>query len=178
MRDSHPVAVLTTSAVVEDIRKYGAGRPQATAPRSDRGRHAGFRLARRSPTAASLRFRRRPICSTRPARPVQPAGVVVTHKNVVSNLEQLLHRLLRGLPDGVAPQDTTIVSWLPFYHDMGLDRRGVHPDGARAPGGADEPGGVHAEAGPVDAAAGDHTSSAFTAAPNFAFELAVRRTIG
>ena len=50
------------------------------------------------------------------------------------------------------------------------------PDGAGPTGGVDEPGGVPAAAGPLDSAAGHPTPARVTAAPNFAFELAVRRT--
>ncbi len=48
-----------------------------------------------------------------------PAGVIMTHRNVIANLEQIFTDYMshRG---GVPPQDTTLVSWLPFYHDMGL----------------------------------------------------------
>ena len=49
----------------------------------------------------------------------EPAGVMMSHGNVLANFEQLMGGYFadRGrLP----PPDTTILSWLPFYHDMGL----------------------------------------------------------
>ena len=49
----------------------------------------------------------------------QPAGVVVTHKNVIANLEQIFSDYFEDRGK-VPPPDTTVVSWLPFYHDMGL----------------------------------------------------------
>src|SRR4029079_5581179 len=49
----------------------------------------------------------------------RPAGVVVTHKNVTVTIEPLLTDFFEACPDG-APEDTPVVSWLPFYHDMGL----------------------------------------------------------
>ena len=87
--------------------------------------------------------------STRP-----PAGVVVTHKNVIANLEQLMSDYFED-HGNVPPPDTTMVSWLPFYHDMGLVFGVFMPDACRTPGSADESGVVHAEAGPVDATAGE-----------------------
>ena len=42
-----------------------------------------------------------------------PKGVVVTHENVLQNLEMI--RLSFG-----ATQASTFVSWIPLYHDMGL----------------------------------------------------------
>ncbi len=47
-----------------------------------------------------------------------PAGVMVTYKNLLTNCQQLTHGLLRGT-DG-KPAEGYFVSWLPFYHDMGL----------------------------------------------------------
>jgi len=48
-----------------------------------------------------------------------PAGVMVTHESLMENLRQIEVDYFedRG---GVAPSDATLVSWLPFYHDMGL----------------------------------------------------------
>ena len=76
---------------------------------------------------------------------------------------------------GMAPPDPTLVSWLPFYHDMGLMLGVIAPI----------LGGYRAEimspvaflprpARWVQALAAN--AHAFSAAPNFAFELAVRKT--
>ena len=43
-----------------------------------------------------------------------PRGVVVTHRAVLANLEAIIHH---GV--GITNKDR-MVSWLPFYHDMGL----------------------------------------------------------
>ncbi|MEV6446695.1 fatty acyl-AMP ligase [Amycolatopsis sp. NPDC051716] len=43
-----------------------------------------------------------------------PAGVVLTHANVLANVTQVV----RGL--GLDPAAATTVSWLPLFHDMGL----------------------------------------------------------
>ena len=76
---------------------------------------------------------------------------------------------------GVAPPDTTLVSWLPFYHDMGLHLGVILPVLT----------GFHTVlTSPVSflqrparwmqlLASNSH---AFSAAPNFAFELAARKT--
>src|ERR1700760_4840662 len=48
-----------------------------------------------------------------------PTGVMLTHRNLAANFEQLMRCLFAD--SGVKiPPDLTIVSWLPFYHDMGL----------------------------------------------------------
>ena len=48
-----------------------------------------------------------------------PAGVVVSHKNILANFLQIMSDYRRDHGE-VPPPDTTVVSWLPFYHDMGL----------------------------------------------------------
>lgn len=42
-----------------------------------------------------------------------PKGVMVSHRNLVSNFEMMVH-------GSGHTEKTVIVSWLPFYHDMGL----------------------------------------------------------
>ena len=42
-----------------------------------------------------------------------PRGVMVTHENLLSNLNWLKAGMR-------IPEEPTIVSWLPAYHDMGL----------------------------------------------------------
>lgn len=48
-----------------------------------------------------------------------PKGVVVTHRMLMANLEQMVHCLGRG------PEDV-FVSWLPLFHDMGLIGNVLH----------------------------------------------------
>ena len=43
----------------------------------------------------------------------------MTHRNVIANVKQVFDDYMAHR-DGVPPQDITMVSWLPFYHDMGL----------------------------------------------------------
>ena len=48
-----------------------------------------------------------------------PAGVMMSHGNVLANFAQVTSDYFADYGN-VAPPDTTLVSWLPFYHDMGL----------------------------------------------------------
>jgi len=99
---------------------------------------------------------------------------MVSHKNIMANFEQLIADFF-GDRGGVAPPDTTVVSWLPFYHDMGLYLGIIFPvlTGFRA-----------VITSPVSflqrparwmrlLASNRH---ALSGAPNFAFELAARKT--
>jgi fatty acid CoA ligase FadD28 len=104
----------------------------------------------------------------------QPAGVMVSHHNLVANFEQVMTGYF-GDTGGVAPPETTVVSWLPFYHDMGLFIGVCAPILA----------GMHSvltspmsflirPARWVQLMATN--PGTFSPAPNFAFELAVRKT--
>ncbi|GAA0225989.1 fatty acyl-AMP ligase [Cryptosporangium japonicum] len=44
----------------------------------------------------------------------EPSGVMISHRNVVANSHQGFELY------GVEPGRTTLISWLPLYHDMGL----------------------------------------------------------
>jgi acyl-CoA synthetase (AMP-forming)/AMP-acid ligase II len=46
----------------------------------------------------------------------EPAGVVVSHKDAIANCAQMMCCYFED-PEGVS---VSSVSWLPFYHDMGL----------------------------------------------------------
>ncbi|WP_304106190.1 AMP-binding protein [Mycolicibacterium bacteremicum] len=48
-----------------------------------------------------------------------PAGVMISHDNLVANFDQLMPDYLPQF-GGVFPAGSALVSWLPFYHDMGL----------------------------------------------------------
>ncbi len=171
--DTSPTLVLTTSAVAEDVTQYLDGAHLHIVPKlveidSMNLEHHGESSIEtiHAPEIAYLQYS---SGSTR-----IPTGVTLSHRNLQVNFEQLMSSLFAR--SGVTiPADVTIVSWLPFYHDMGLVL------GVCAP----ILGGFHAQlSSPIaflerparwvrTMAASPH---AFSAAPNFAFDLAARKT--
>jgi long-chain fatty acid adenylase/transferase FadD26 len=171
LRDSSPVAVLTTSAVVGDVTKY------ATA---DNGQPTPFVIEvdlldldspRELPvihqTYSGAAYLQYTSGSTR-----APAGVIVSHKNVIANVTQGMYDYFGDpakIPSG------TVVSWLPLYHDMGLILGICAPLMAGRSAVLLSPMSfLRRPACWMQLLAKNYHS--FSAAPNFAFELAVRRT--
>jgi long-chain fatty acid adenylase/transferase FadD26 len=172
LRDCSPAAILTISAAVNDVVSCAhalPGSPPAVIEIDalDLDTPTAFYGANRPQTKTALL--QYTSGSTR-----RPTGVVVTHKNVIANLEQVIADYFEDI-GGVPPPDLTLLSWLPFYHDMGLLL------GLTAPVVL----GLHAVlTSPVAFLQKPArwmqmlatNSRPFSAAPNFAFELAVRRT--
>jgi fatty acid CoA ligase FadD28 len=103
-----------------------------------------------------------------------PAGVVMTHRNILANFEQLTARYFSDYGN-VPPPDTTVVSWLPFYHDMGLILGVCAPVILGVPAVLMSPVSfLQRPARWMQLLASN--SKPYTAAPNFAFELAGRKT--
>ncbi|UOX92540.1 fatty acyl-AMP ligase [Amycolatopsis sp. FBCC-B4732] len=105
LADCTPRVVLTTSADFDAVREFTAGPevvavdalPEAEArewPRPDPDAPAYLQY-----TSGSTR---------------SPAGVVLTHRNVLANARQACAAY------GVESRTTSTVSWLPLFHDMGL----------------------------------------------------------
>src|SRR5271163_4887326 len=172
LQDSAPTTLLTTSAVVTDVvacARALPGTPPAVIEIDalDLDAEPTFQSGSRPhPKTAVLQYT---SGSTR-----SPAAVVVTHKNIFANLAQLTADYFEA--DGkVPPPDLTLVSWLPVYHDMGLFvgvtgtlTMGLHSVLMSPMALLQRP------ARWVQQLA--KNTRAFTAAPNFAFELAARRT--
>jgi len=173
MADTSPTVILTTSAVAPSVTEYLADSKGESAPTViavdaldlDARNGSGPRI-KDAPETAYLQYT---SGSTR-----LPAGVMISHRNLQANFEQLMaHYFVQH--GGIAPPDTTIVSWLPFYHDMGLILGICGPI----------LGGYRSElTSPIaflqrparwvrTLASHPHV---FSAGPNFAFELAVRKT--
>ena len=117
MVDTEPSVVLTTSAVREGAAGYAMARDGQPAPTVievdlldlDSRRRSGRRVA-----PQELAYLQYTSGSTR-----RPAGVEISHANLAANFKQMMGAFFSE-HGGVAPPDTTFVSWLPFYHDMGL----------------------------------------------------------
>jgi fatty acid CoA ligase FadD28 len=174
MRDAAPSVILTTSAVAGSVGDYVRSHPDGPAApvvevdlldldSRDGSRSSGSELV------ADTAYLQYTSGSTR-----SPAGVMVTNRNLMANFEQIMSNYFAA-NGNVAPPDTTFVSWLPFYHDMGLLVGICVPLLA----------GLHAVVtSPVSFLARPArwmqmmatNSHVFSAAPNFAFELAARKT--
>ena len=118
LRDASPTAVLTTSSVVDDVSGLVAHRQGESAlsiveidlldleapARFDTGEQNYQSIAYLQYTSGSTR---------------QPAGVMVSYSNLQANDN---FSMAAYFPEtgGIEPPDHTIVSWTPFYHDLGL----------------------------------------------------------
>ena len=174
--DTLPSVVLTTSAVAGDVGDYVDRSATDTTPTIieidsldlDAPAESAGGLAVSTTEFPGTAYLQYSSGSTR-----LPTGVMISHRNLQANFEQLMRSLFAGRVR--TSSDLTIVSWLPFYHDMGLVL------GVCAP----ILGGFHAElTSPVAflesparwmRALAQHPH-AFSGAPNFAFELAARKT--
>ena len=172
LQDCSPAAILTVSAAVGEVSKYamdggGAAPEIIEVDALDLDSPTQFRAIDSAPTATA--YLQYTSGSTR-----RPAGVMVTHQNVTTNIQQALWDYFED-PDALAPNGTTFVSWLPFFHDMGLILGVFAPLMAARPAVLTSPMGFLQRPARWIQMLADN-SGAFTAAPNFAFELAVRRT--
>src|ERR1700733_11816530 len=173
LADTSPSVVLTTSAVAEDIAGYVDQARLDTVPKIVEIDSMNLDLdggtSVRTTDLPSVAYLQYSSGSTR-----APTGVMISHHNLQVNFEQLMRSFFAD-SHVKAPSNATIVSWLPFYHDMGLVL------GVCAP----ILGGYRGELmSPVSflerparwvraLAANPH---AWSAAPNFAFDLAARKT--
>ena len=167
MRDASPSAVLTTSSAVGDIAEYVESKSLIEIDLLDLDSRKG--PAARVVSSTDTTYLQYTSGSTR-----APAAVMISTKNTMANFEQVNADFF-GDYGGVAPPDTTLVSWLPFYHDMGLNLGLILPVLT----------GFHAVlTSPVSFLQRPARwmqllasySHALSAAPNFALELAARKT--
>jgi long chain fatty acid CoA FadD26 len=173
LRDCSPTTILTTSAVMSDVigcarAELGRSLPAVIeidaldldgGPVFDASAAAHNKTALLQYTSGSTR---------------RPTGVVVTHHNIIANLEQVFSDYFERFGH-VPPRDITPVSWLPFYHDMGLLLGIFAPVAAGLNAMVTSPMAFLQKPARWMQMLASNTRS-FSAGPNFAFELAARRT--
>ncbi len=171
LADASPSVVLTTSAVAGDITEYVDQAHLDAIPTivdidslnlDGLESETGLSTAE-FPSTAYLQYS---SGSTR-----VPTGAVISHRNLQVNFEQLM----RAYFSGAQSTDATFVSWLPFHHDMGLMMGICAPilSGHRA---ALMSPTAFVESPARWIRALGQNPRAFSAAPNFAFDMAARKT--
>ena len=170
LADTSPSVILTTSSIADSVTEYvdelsaGATVIEVDALDLDARNGSGPRIE--APATIYLQYT---SGSTR-----VPAGVMISDRNLTTNFGQMMAGYFPDF-NGVPPPDTTVVTWLPLYHDMGLMIGVIAPI----------MGGYRAEimspvaflqrpARWIQTLATN--TRACSAAPNFAFDLAVRKT--
>jgi long chain fatty acid CoA FadD26 len=171
LRDCRPGAILTTSAVVNDVVSCARALPGSSPAvieidTLDLDTQQAFSIGAPQTKTALLQYT---SGSTR-----APTGVVVTHQNILANMEQVKADYFED-KGKVFPPDSTLVSWLPFYHDMGLLLGLTGAITLGCPAVLTSPMAFLQKPARWMQLLARNTRP-FTAAPNFAFELAVRRT--
>ena len=114
VRDASPTAVLTTSSVAGIVAEHLEPEPGGALIEVDLLSRDSRSRPHTEVDSRSTAYLQYTSGSTR-----QPAGVMMSHDNVQANFDQLMAGYFAD-HGKFPPPDTTILSWLPFYHDMGL----------------------------------------------------------
>ncbi|KLO31292.1 acyl-CoA synthetase [Mycobacterium haemophilum] len=172
LRDSLPSVIITTSSAIAEVTKYAPHARSAQGPAPvvvavdaldldsprelDASRYARQSTAYLQYTSGSTRT---------------PAGVIVSHKNVITNCAQLM----TGYFGDSEKVPSIAVSWLPFYHDMGLVLGIILPMIVQDTAVLLSPMAFLQRPARWMQLLGKYRGQV-SSAPNFGFELAVRRT--
>lgn len=173
LRDSSPAAVLTTSSIAGVVAQHVAAQPGQSAPlvveidsldldaptRFDAGDDNSQEIAYLQYTSGSTR---------------NPAGVMVSYDNLHVNYKVTMRGFFQR-NGGIEPPEHTIVLWLPFYHDLGLIMGVCTPVLSGCCAVLTSPESFLLRPARWMQLLASYPDAS-TGAPNFAFELALRKT--
>jgi fatty acid CoA ligase FadD21 len=173
LAETSPAVVLTTSAVAEDIAEYVDQARVDAVPKiveiDSMNLDVDGGTSVRTADLPDIAYLQYSSGSTR-----LPTGVMISHRNLQVNFDQLMRSYFAD-SHIKAPSDMTFVSWLPFHHDMGLMLGVCAPILGGYRGELTSPVSfLERPARWVQSLAG--SPHAWSAAPNFAFDLAARKT--
>lgn len=170
LSDAEPSVIVTTSSVVGIVSEYVSAESEATILVVDEidldGPPAPVENSGMGTETAYLQYTS--------GSTTRPAGVMMSHRNLMANFEQLMAGYFSHYGN-VVPSGGHIVSWLPFYHDMGLCLGVCGPVLAGSPAVLMSPVAFLQRPARWMQLLASHART-YTAAPNFAFELAARKT--
>ncbi|MEM8535547.1 MAG: beta-ketoacyl synthase N-terminal-like domain-containing protein, partial [Chloroflexota bacterium] len=164
LHDSQATALLTTSALLPAQQELMT---QSTKPLSLIPVDTAYDLPADTWRAPNVRGDNVAMLMYTSGSTGSPRGVVVSHANLMHNLS--------AFPGFTARPCTTVVSWLPLFHDLGLLLGVLHPLYRRARAVLFAPTDfVQKPLRWLKTMSQEHAST--TGAPNFAYELCIRRT--
>ncbi|MDO3635912.1 AMP-binding protein [Mycolicibacterium arseniciresistens] len=171
--DTSPAVVLTTSAAAEDVGDYVDQSEMDTAPKIVAVDALNLDVAADGPGLEAAGYPSTAYLQYSSGSTRLPTGVIISHRNLQVNFEQLMRTFFADAQN--AATGGTFVSWLPFYHDMGLVLGVCAPILSGYPGALMSPVAFLEKPSRWLRALAENPR-AFSAAPNFAFDLAARKT--
>lgn len=174
--DTSPSVVLTTSAVSNDVAEYLDRARLDAVPKLVEidSMNLDGPVADGGPSPSTADFPSTAYLQYSSGSTRLPTGVIISHRNLQANFEQVMRSFFVDA-HGRSVTDVTFVSWLPFYHDMGLVLGVCAPILSGFPARLTSPTAFLESPGRWIRTLAE-TPRAFSAAPNFAFDLAARKT--
>jgi long-chain fatty acid adenylase/transferase FadD26 len=122
LRDCSPSVILTTSPIVDDVTRHARSQDPSQPGQSTcviEVDSLDLDSPRQLDPIPSVHHHNTAYLQYTSGSTRQPAGVMVSHRNVLANLDQMCNVSFADSGNR-PPTELSFVSWLPLHHDMGL----------------------------------------------------------